>query len=374
MNTSSPQITIPAELLPRDGRFGSGPSKIRDEQINSLLAAQKNLLGTSHRKDPVKNIVAEIKAGLAELFQLPDGYEVVIGNGGSTAFWEVATFSLIKNRAQHCVIGEFSAKFAASTAAAPFLAQPELLQAAAGSSTAPLFNEDVDVYAYAHNETSTGVMQAITNPAVGDQLVLVDATSAAGAIEFDISQTDVYYFAPQKSFGSDGGLWIALASPKAITEAAKIATSKRYIPDFLSFDLALDNSRLNQTLNTPALTTLLLLNEQLRWFKAQGGLAWADQRTKESSTILHNWVNSREELDFFVSDPSARSQVVTTIELDPAIDSNELIKILRAHGILDIDPYRKLGRNQIRVATFPAIEPQDVVALTNSINFVLDRH
>lgn len=373
--TSVPDIHIPAHLLPRDGRFGSGPSRVRDAQMAALTRAGHTLMGTSHRQAPVKNLVARIQEGLAEFFSLPEGYEVVLGNGGSTAFWEVAVFSLVQQRAQHAVCGEFSQKFAKSTTRAPFLTDPEIISAHPGTAAFSQASSEVDVYAWAHNETSTGVMTPVERPdgAQENQLVLVDATSGAGGLEINVSATDVYYFAPQKSFGSDGGLWLALASPAACERAERIKADGRYIPEFLDFTVALSNSRKNQTLNTPALATLILLAEQVDWFNESGGLAWATERSHNTSALVHEWVNSRDDLSFFVADPKIRSRVVTTIDVDAAIDAATVAAVLRAHGLVDVEPYRKLGRNQLRIATFPAVEKADVQALIECTNVVLDQ-
>jgi phosphoserine aminotransferase len=365
-------ITIPAALRPADGRFGAGPSKIRSEQVASLAEVAGTYLGTSHRQAPVKREVGRLRAGLRELFSLPDGYEVVLGNGGSTAFWEVATFSLVVDRAQLLTFGEFGAKFAGSVAAAPFLADPTVRSADPGS--APTFAPEsgVDVYATPHNETSTGV--AITPARVaGDEgaLMLFDATSGAGGLPVDITQSDVYYFAPQKCFGSDGGLWIALMSPAALERTAAVKASGRYIPAFLDLQTAVDNSRLDQTYNTPALATLWLMAEQLDWFNTNGGLPWCVARTTESSTALYDWAQASTYAEPFVTDPELRSRVIGTIDLDDSVDAAAVAKTLRANGIVDTEPYRKLGRNQLRIAMFPSVEPDDVRRLTACIDHVV---
>jgi phosphoserine aminotransferase len=366
-------ITIPADLLPLDGRFGCGPSKVRPEQIAALSAAGSSLLGTSHRQAPVKNLVGSVRSGLSSLFALPDGYEVLVGNGGSTAFWDAAAFSLIENRSQNLVFGEFGQKFA-SAAAAPFLSAPSVITAPAGSRSDIVVTEGVDVYAWPHNETSTGVMAPVKRVS-GDAgaLTVIDATSAAGGVDFDVSESDVYYFAPQKNFASDGGLWFALFSPAAIERVERIAATKRYIPEFLSLKNAIDNSRLEQTLNTPALSTLIMMDNQVQWMNDQGGLAWADARTKESSSALYDWAASVDYATPFVTDPDHRSQVVVTIDFTDDIDASRIAKVLRANGVVDTDPYRKLGRNQLRVATFTAIEPNDVRALISSIEYVVGK-
>ena len=368
-----PDITIPAELLPHDGRFGCGPSKVRPEQLTHLTEAGARILGTSHRQAPVKNLVARVRAGLAQMFRLPDGYEVILGNGGSTAFWDAAAFGLIEKRSQHLSFGEFGSKFAAA-AKAPWLSEPIVLTADGGSRSEVEPTEGVDVYAWPHNETSTGVMAAVTR-VEGDPgaLTVVDATSAAGGIDFDTAQADVYYFAPQKNLASDGGLWFALVSPAAIERIERIAASERYIPEFLSLKNALDNSRLEQTLNTPAISTLLLMESQLDWINGQGGLAWASARTAESSGQLYRWAEASTVATPFVTDPAHRSQVVVTIDFDESIDAKALASTLRRNGIVDTEPYRKLGRNQLRIATFVAIEPEDVRKLIESIDFVLSQ-
>lgn len=367
-------LHIPAELLPSDGRFGSGPSRIRPAQISALAEAGAHVLGTSHRQAPVKDLVRRVRAGLTDLFSLPAGYEVVLGNGGSTAFWDVAAFGLVRERAQHVVLGEFSSKFAAETRGAPHLDEPLVLAAEPGTRTLPAADPEVDVYAYPHNETSTGVMLPVQRPegASEDQLVLVDATSAAGGVAVDITETDAYYFAPQKAFGSDGGLWLSVLSPAAIARAEELASSDRWIPEFLSLTTAVDNSRKDQTLNTPAVATLLLMAEQIEWMLGQGGLAWADERTRTTSSLLYDWAERRAETTPYVADPAARSQVVATIDVDEAIDASRITALLRTHGIVDIEPYRKLGRNQLRIATFPSVPPEDVQALIAVLDHVLD--
>mgnify|MGYP001092453319 FL=1 len=369
-------LTIPSELLPSDGRFGSGPSRVRDAQMEALSSLSRSVMGTSHRQAPVKQVVARVRQGLAELFSLPEGYEVVLGNGGSTAFWDVAAYGLIETRSQHLVLGEFSQKFAAEAAGAPHLAEPEVIRAEPGSCPAPRVSEDVDAYAWPHNETSTGVMVPVARPegAREDQLVLVDATSVAGAAQVDVSATDAYYFAPQKAFASDGGLWLAILSPAAIERAERLGTSEdRWIPSFLSLTAAIDNSRKDQTLNTPAVATLVLMAEQIEWMLSQGGLAWADSRTRTTSGMVQAWAERRGEITPFVTDPAARSQVVTTLDVDDSIDATAITSVLRSHGVVDIEPYRKLGRNQLRIATFPAVDEQDVAALIAVLDHVLDR-
>lgn len=367
-----PEIALPPELLPIDGRFGCGPSKVRSEQVDAIVRAGTNLLGTSHRQAPVKNLVGSVRAGFESLFSLPDGYEVILGNGGSTAFWDAAAFGLIERRSENLVFGEFGQKFA-KAATAPWLEAPLVREAPGGSRSEVEVVEGVDVYAWPHNETSTGVMAPVRRVA-GDTgaLTVVDATSAAGGISVDASETDVYYFAPQKNFASDGGLWFALFSPAAIERVERLAASGRYIPEFLSLKNAVDNSRLNQTLNTPALATLVMLENQLEWMNGNGGLDWASGRTLESSSHLYDWAEKTAYTTPFVSNPDHRSQVVVTIDFDDAIDATVIAGVLRANGIVDTEPYRKLGRNQLRIATFAAVEPDDVRQLTRSIEFVVD--
>lgn len=366
-------ITIPADLLPVDGRFGCGPSKVRPEQVAALAGVGAKLLGTSHRQAPIKNLVGSVRSGLSDLFSLPDGYEVLLGNGGSTAFWDAAAFSLIERQSQNLVFGEFGGKFAAA-AKTPFLTAPDVRKADAGSLSTPEAQAGIDVYAWPHNETSTGVMAPVRR-VHGDAgaLTVIDATSAAGGINIDAAETDVYYFAPQKNFASDGGLWFALFSPAAIERVERIAATDRFIPEFLSLKNAIDNSRLEQTLNTPAVATLVMLEEQITWMNGNGGLAWADARTKESSSLLYSWAESVDYATAFVTNPEHRSQVVVTIDFDASIDAAAIAKILRANGIVDTEPYRKLGRNQLRVATFTAIEPSDVAQLIRSIEYVVER-
>jgi len=364
--------TIPSDLLPVDGRFGCGPSKVRPEQL-AHLAAHADLLGTSHRQAPVKDLVGRVRRGVAELFSVPEGYEVLLGNGGSTAFWDAAVLSLIERRSQHLSFGEFGAKFGAAAKAAPFLDDPVIREAPGGSRSEIEVVEGVDVYAWPHNETSTGVMAPVARVA-GDPgaLTVIDATSAAGGIAVDLAETDVYYFAPQKNFASDGGVWFAVASPAAIERIERIAASGRWIPEFLSLKNALDNSRLEQTLNTPAVATLLLMEAQLDWLNGAGGLAFADARTRESSGVLYDWAAATPVAAPFVADPAHRSQVVVTIDFDESVDAAAIARLLRANGVVDTEPYRKLGRNQLRIATFAAIDPDDVRALTRSLDWVLE--
>ena len=367
------KLTIPATLLPRDGRFGSGPSKIRDEQLDALRAAQPRILGTSHRQAPVKNVVGDVRSMLADFFAVPDGYEVILGNGGATAFFDAAAFGLVEAKAQHSVFGEFGAKFAEATTAAPHLQPSSIRKADAGSIALPEAEEGVDLYAWAHNETSTGAMAPVVRPAgIGDALVAIDATSAAGGVAVDVSQADAYFFAPQKNFASDGGLWFAVVSSAAVARIEKIAASGRYIPASLGLKDAVDNSRLNQTLNTPAVTTLLMMRAQLEWLLANGGMAFAAARTPDSSGRIYAWADARPYTETFVTNPSHRSSVVVTVDL-VGIDSGTLRGVLRDNGIVDIDPYRKLGRNQIRIGVYPAVEPEDVSALLASIDWVAER-
>ncbi|MCW4458506.1 phosphoserine transaminase [Microbacterium sp. MPKO10] len=367
-----PEIVIPADMLPADGRFGCGPAKIRAEQVDALSDAATGLLGTSHRKSPVKNLVGSVREQIAQLFSIPDGYEVVLGNGGSTAFWDAAAFGLIEKQSQNMTFGEFGGKFA-KAAAAPWLTAPDVRSAEPGSLAVPSPVEGVDVYAWPHNETSTGVMAPVTRVRGDDgALTVIDATSGAGGLAVDAADTDVYYFAPQKNLGSDGGLWLALFSPAALERVERIAASDRYIPEFLSLKNAVDNSRLNQTLNTPAVATLHLLDSQLRWINGNGGLDWAAERTAESSSVLYTWAESVSYARPFVSDPDHRSAVVVTIDFDDSVDAAAVAAALRANGIVDTEPYRKLGRNQLRIATFVSIDPDDVRKLIQSIEFVVD--
>ena len=371
-NERMPEISLPPELLPADGRFGCGPSKVRAEQVDAIVHAGARLLGTSHRQAPVKNLVGKIRSGFETLFDLPDGYEVVLGNGGSTAFWDAAAFGLIERRSENLTFGEFGQKFA-KAAAAPWLEAPLVRDAPGGSRSEVEVAEGIDVYAWPHNETSTGVMAPVRR-VHGDAgaLTVIDATSAAGGVSIDAAETDVYYFAPQKNFASDGGLWFALFSPAAIERVERVAASGRYIPEFLSLKNAVDNSRLNQTLNTPALASLVMLDSQLEWMNSNGGLDWASARTAESSGHLYEWAEKTAYTTPFVSNPDHRSQVVVTIDFDDTIDAAAIAKVLRANGIVDTEPYRKLGRNQLRIATFTAIEPDDVRQLTRSIEYVVD--
>jgi phosphoserine aminotransferase len=368
-------IVIPADLLPADGRFGSGPTKIRPEQVTALAAAGQGPLGTSHRQAPVRRVVQRVREGLTQLFGLPGDYLVVLGNGGTTAFWDAAAFCLVEGRAQHLSFGEFSSKFAKVTQTAPWLADPSVIKSEPGTHPAARPEAGIDAYALTHNETSTGVAMPIRRVAGADDgaLVLVDATSAAGGIAVDPAEFDAYYFAPQKCFGSDGGLWLALMSPAAIDRVAQIAAGGRYIPEFLSLQVAIDNSRLQQTYNTPSVATLILLAEQIEWMLANGGMPWTTERTAVSSGILYTWADKSAVATPFVADPAQRSQVVATIDFADSVDANALSKALRTNGIVDTDSYRKLGRNQLRIGTFPSVDPADVEALTGCIDYVLER-
>ncbi len=369
------EIVIPEELRPADGRFGCGPSKIRPEQLAALASSGAAYLGTSHRQAPVRSLVQRIREGMADLFSIPNDYAVVLGNGGTTAFWEIAAFGLIDHKAQHLSFGEFSSKFAKVTAAAPWLDAPTVIESPTGTHPLPRSEEGIDTYALTHNETSTGVAMPVGRVADcdDDALVIVDATSGAGGLPVRASEIDVYYFAPQKSFGSDGGLWIALMSPAALDRVGKITASGRYIPEFLSLQVAIDNSKLQQTYNTPAVATLFLLADQVEWLLGQGGLEWATARTAQSSATLYEWAERAPFATPFVADPLQRSQVVGTIDFDDAIKATALSAALRANGIVDTDSYRKLGRNQLRIGMFPAIEPSDVQALTACIDYVVER-
>ena len=365
-------IIIPSELKPVDGRFGCGPSKIRPEALAALSASGNSILGTSHRQKPVKNVVKRVREGLTSLFNLPEGYEVVLGNGGSTAFWDIATFGLIEERSQHLVFGEFSSKFAAAAKEAPFLGEPTVIKSEPGSHPVAVQEAGIDVYALTHNETSTGVAMPILRPAGTDgALVLVDATSAAGGLMVDAKEFDTYYFAPQKSFASDGGIWIAIMSPVAIARAEKIKASGRWVPAFFDLGIAIENSRLDQTYNTPALVTLMLLAEQIEWMNANGGLSFAAGRSTKSSEILYTWAEKTSYTTPFVTDAAMRSKVVGTINFDDAIDATKIAAALRENGIVDTEPYRKLGKNQLRIGMFPAVDPSDVEALTKCIDHVV---
>jgi phosphoserine aminotransferase len=375
VTASTAPLTIPADLKPADGRFGCGPSKVRPEQVAALAGPGAALLGTSHRQKPVKSLVGRVRAGLAELFALPDGYQVVLGNGGSTAFWDAAAFGLVRERSLHLTYGEFSAKFAESTKGAPFLADPVIVKADAGSAPRPVTDPSCDVIAWAHNETSTGVMVPVVRPkgATADQLVVIDATSGAGGLPVDVREADAYYFAPQKSFASDGGLFLALMSPAALERVAELDASDRWIPPFLSLATAVDNSGKDQTYNTPGVATLFLLAEQIDWMLGLGGLPGCTARTADSAHRLYAWAEKSSYATPFVSEPEHRSQVVGTVDFDEAVDAAAVAKVLRANGIVDTEPYRKLGRNQLRVGMFPAVDPDDVTALTACVDWVVER-
>ncbi|MDH2427050.1 phosphoserine transaminase [Sphaerisporangium sp. TRM90804] len=366
-------IQIPAELKPADGRFGCGPSKVRPEQLAALASSGAGLMGTSHRQKPVKNLVRRVREGLAGLFDLPEGYEVVLGNGGTTAFWDIAAFGLIKERSQHLNFGEFSSKFTTVATKAPWLGRPSVITAEPGSHPLPRPEAGVDVYALTHNETSTGVAMPIERVGGDDSLVLVDATSGAGGLPVRASEFDVYYFAPQKSFASDGGLWIGLFSPRALARVEEIAATDRYVPEFFSLPTAIDNSVKDQTYNTPAVATLFLLAEQLDWMNGNGGLAWTTARTADSASRLYTWADKTSYTTPFVADPAQRSSVVGTVDFTGDVDAAQVAKVLRANGIVDTEPYRKLGRNQLRVAMFPAIDPADIEALTGCVEYVVER-
>ena len=369
----SPEIIIPSAIKPLDGRFGCGPSKIRPEALAALAASGASILGTSHRQKPVKNVVKRVRDGLHSLFNLPDGYEVILGNGGSTAFWDIATLGLIENRSQHLVFGEFSSKFASASKEAPFLGDPSVIKSEPGTHPTALAEAGIDVYALTHNETSTGVAMPIIRPAGTEgSLILVDATSAAGGLLVDAQEFDTYYFAPQKSFASDGGLWIAIMSPAAIARVEKIKASGRWIPAFFDLTIAIENSRLDQTYNTPALVTLMLLADQIEWMNAGGGLEFSAGRSAQSSEVLYSWAEKNSYTTPFVVDPAMRSKVVGTINFDDAIDAAKIAATLRANAIVDTEPYRKLGKNQLRIGMFPSVDPSDVVALTQCIDFIVE--
>ncbi|WP_099022159.1 phosphoserine transaminase [Mycolicibacterium palauense] len=368
------QLTIPEDLKPADGRFGCGPSKVRTEQLQALVTTGAGLFGTSHRQAPVKNLVGRVREGVRALFSAPEGYEVILGNGGSTAFWDAAAFGLIEKKSLHLTYGEFSSKFAAAVTKNPFVGEPIVVKADAGSAPAPQSDPSVDAIAWAHNETSTGVAVPVRRPeGSGDALILIDATSGAGGLPVDITEVDAYYFAPQKNFASDGGLWLAVMSPAALARVEAVAASGRWVPEFLSLPIAVENSLKNQTYNTPAIGTLLLMAEQLDWMLGNGGLDWAVKRTADSAERLYSWAEKTSFTTPFVSDPALRSQVVGTVDFDDAVDAAAVAKTLRANGIVDTEPYRKLGRNQLRVAMFPAVEPDDISALTACIDWVVER-
>ena len=368
-------ISIPPALLPQDGRFGAGPSKVREAQLDALAATGRTYLGTSHRQEPVRRHVRRLREGLRELFSLPEGYEVLLGNGGATEFWDIATFGLVERRSQHLSFGEFSSKFAAAAQAAPFLADPSVVTSEPGTHPLPRPEPGVDLYALTHNETSTGVMMPIARPQGTDDgaLVAVDATSGAGGLPVDPSAFDVYYFSPQKCFASDGGLWIALMSPAALERVARIGASDRWVPASYDLRIALDNSRQDQTYNTPSLATIFLMAEQVDWLNGQGGLEWAVSRTRDSASRLYGWAEASSYASPFVADPDRRSLVVGTIDLDERVDAPTVSRVLRAHCVVDTEPYRKLGRNQLRISMFPAVDPDDVQALTACIDAVVEQ-
>jgi phosphoserine aminotransferase len=374
-STSPTTLEIPADLKPSDGRFGCGPSKVRPAQLEALVRDGAAIMGTSHRQKPVKSLVGRVRAGLSELFSLPEGYQVVLGNGGTTAFWDAAAFGLVRDRSLHLTYGEFSAKFATVTKGAPFLADPVVISADPGSAPTPVSDPSADVLAWAHNETSTGVAVPVLRPAgaTDGQLVAIDATSGAGGLPVNIADTDVYYFAPQKCFAADGGLWLALMSPAALERVAELGASDRWIPEFLSLTTAVDNSSKDQTYNTPSVATLFLLADQIDWMNGLGGLDGCVARTADSSSRLYEWAEKASFATPFVADPAHRSQVVGTIDFDDSVDAAAVAKTLRANGIVDTEPYRKLGRNQLRVGMFPAVEPADVSALTACIDWVVER-
>jgi len=368
------QLQIPADIKPRDGRFGCGPSKVRPEQLQALTTTAAAVFGTSHRQAPVKNLVGRVRSGVTELFSVPDGYEVILGNGGATAFWDAAAFGLIDKRSLHLTYGEFSSKFASAVAGNPFIGDPIVVKADPGGAPEPQGDPSVDAIAWAHNETSTGVAVPIRRPAdSGDALILIDATSGAGGLPVEITDTDAYYFSPQKNFASDGGLWLAILSPAALARIESIAKSGRWVPDFLSLPIAVENSLKDQTYNTPAVATLALMAEQLDWLLGNGGLEWAVKRTADSSGRLYSWAQERPYTTPFVADPGLRSQVVGTVDFVVDVDAAAVAKTLRANGIVDTEPYRKLGRNQLRIGMFPAVEPDDVSALTQCVDWVVER-
>ena len=374
MSENDLQITIPADRLPADGRFGCGPSKVRTEALAALAASGPSYMGTSHRRPTVRSVVGRVRAGLASMFSLPEGYEVILGNGGTTVFWDAAAFGLIERRSQHLSFGEFSAKFATAVAGAPHLEPPDVIKSEPGTAPDAKGHPGVDAYALTHNETSTGVTAPVRRPAGADPgaLVLVDATSAAGGIRVDPGEYDCYYFAPQKCFASDGGLWLALCSPAAIERIGRLSAAGRWSPPSLSLPLAVDNSRSDQTYNTPALATLFLLADQIDWINGRGGLEWAAGRCDASSAILYRWADRHPLATPFVSEAALRSTVTVTIDFDPAVSADIVAKTLRQNGIVDTESYRKLGRNQLRIACFPAIDPDDVAQLTRAIDYVID--
>ena len=365
--------TLPADLIPADGRFGCGPSKVRPEQLQAIVDGGRDIIGTSHRQPAVKNLVGSVREGLADLFSLPEGYEIILSLGGATAFWDAATFGLIEKKSGHLSYGEFSSKFAKASKQAPWLDEPTIVEAPAGDAPEPQAMEGCDVIGWAHNETSTGAMVPIVRPEGSDgSLIVIDATSGAGGLPVDIADTDGFYFSPQKCFDSDGGLWFAAMSPAAMERIAKIKNSGRFIPAFLDLQTAVENSLKNQTYNTPAVGTMLMLDNQVKWMNDNGGLDGMVKRTTASSDALYSWAQNRAETTPYVTDEAKRSLVVGTIDFDDSVDAAVLAKVLRANGILDVEPYRKLGRNQLRIGMFPAIDSQDIVTLTKAIDHVLD--
>ena len=372
-NKVNSNIVIPGELLPRDGRFGSGPSKVRKEAVEALASHWQDYLGTSHRQKTVKSVVGSLRRGVSELFSLPEGYEVVLANGGASYFWDTAVFSLIERKSQHLSFGEFSSKFAASAKKAPFIEDPQIILSEPGTHPLPVASDEIDVYALTHNETSTGVAMEIRRPQGASGLVAVDATSGAGGLMVDPAQFDCYYFSPQKAFSSDGGLWLAAMSPAALERARSIAASGRYIPPALDLVTAIDNSLLDQTYNTPALATIFLMNEQVNWMLANGGLAFTAGRSERSSSAIYAWAESSKFATPFVKDPAMRSKVVATIDFSDDIDAKVVASTLRSNGIVDTEPYRKLGRNQLRIAVFPSVDPEDVEKLLAAVDYVVER-
>jgi len=371
-DAEAPDIVLPDELRPADGRFGSGPSKVRPEAFERLAERAHEYLGTSHRREPVRAVVRAIRQGLRDLFSLPADYEVMLGNGGTTTFWDAAAFGLIERRSEHLAFGEFSSRFAAVTKGAPHLEDPLVIESEPGTHPDPVVDPSVDTYALTHNETSTGVMTELRRPEGAEGIVIADATSAAGALRVDVSQVDVYYFAPQKAFGSEGGLWLACCSPAGIERIERIAASGRWSPPSLDLAIALENSRLDQTYNTPALTTLFLVADTVEWMLENGGLEWCASRCDRSAEIVYGWAESREYTTPFVAKPSERSHVTATIDFE-GVDAARIASVLRANGIVDVEPYRKLGRNQLRIAMFPAIDPEDLATLTRAIDFIVER-
>ena len=373
MRNDPPSITVPVELLPADGRFGSGPSKVRTESLLELSASGASYMGTSHRQSTVRSVVAKVREGLQTMFRLPDDYEILLGVGGASAFWDAATFGLIRKKSQHLVFGEFSEKFAAAAERAPHLEPPQRIASDFGSHPEIKPNPAVDVYALTQNETSTGVAMPIARPRGTNGIVVVDATSAAGGILVEPAHFDVYYFSPQKAFGSDGGLWIALCSPSGISRINAIAASDRWIPRFLDLQKALTSSREDQTYNTPGLATLFLLKKQIDSMIELGGLNWAAERCQQTSGFLYNWAERSTFAEPFVGDPAQRSPTVVTLDIIDDLPAELIETVLRENGVIDTFGYRSLGRNQLRIACFPNIEPSDVQKLTQAIDFIVDQ-